>query len=72
MYRWSTVILSSGNDEYKLLIKRKALKMTLWLRSFPQQEENDSMYRVERTFDYDGKTLSPHPTAIDQELKVSR
>lgn len=23
-------------------------------------------------FDYDGKTLSPHPTAIDQELKVSR
>lgn len=27
------------------------------------------MYRVERTFDYDGKTLSPHPTAIDQELK---
>lgn len=26
MYRWSTVILSSGNDEYKLLIKRKALK----------------------------------------------
>ena len=41
--------------------------MTLWLRQFPQQEENDSIKNLRNgLFDYDGKTLSPPSTANDQ------
>ena len=58
------------NDEYKLLIKRKALKDDSVVAVIPTAGGKMILCTEwNGLFDYDGKTLSPHPTAIDQELK---
>lgn len=58
------------NDEYKLLIKRKALKDDSVVAVIPTAGGKMILCTEwNGLFDYDGKTFSPHPTAIDQELK---
>ena len=58
------------NDEYKLLIERKALKDDSVVALIPTSGGKMILCTEwNGLFDYDGTTLSPRPTAIDQELK---
>ena len=58
------------NDTYKPLLKRKELKDDSVVALIPTKG-NKMILCTEWNglFDYDGKTLSPRPTAIDKELK---
>lgn len=58
------------NDQYKLLIKRKELKDDSVVALIPTAGKKMILCTEwNGLFDYDGKALSPRPTAIDQELK---
>lgn len=61
------------NDEYKLLIKRKDLKDDSVVALMPTKGGRMILCTEwNGLFDYDGKKLSPHPTAIDNELKTQQ
>lgn len=58
------------NDEYRLLIKREELKEASVVAVIPLDAGKMILCTEwQGLFVYDGKTLSPYPTAIDNELK---